>query len=860
MEAKELLDLNRRDQFVDKIIAKAVDRYSAIQTNNHSAREEDKLAMDPNLESFVNNIFEATISSPKDAKLVAGIAIEARRLDIVERVIKSSSNVSGLLDYIFELSQKGLQSKVFKNELVELILRSYSQRDTSSQVSRNESWNICYCYFLLNKAKETASVIGNLINGSDDDFLMACQISSDIQEEENQNFTENLIKEFGALPTASSEIGSRKAEIEKILSGEFNQQQSFKFVNQNNRSNKDTVVGIKKFWDNSNSIYHNGMINLYALLHAGTCDDTFLNDATHKQWLTKNSHWARFLSTSCLGTIHKNNPKIGEVINKFFPGQTQSDDYTGGGALYALGLSRSLKEGQSRINYLLELLKNNQKEPIVHGACLALGLIGMSTYNYEYVEALKVFLYNESAIMGEAAAFSIGLIMAGRLDAELISELLDACKNNTHEKIIRGMSFSLALMAYQSEELADSLIEQLLESKDHVVRYGGAYAIGMAYVGTGNTKAVRKLLSITASDVNDDVRRAAVISIGFIMLNQPERVPKIINLLINSYNSQVRFGAAMAIGVACAGSNQKEALSCLEKLQQDNSGFVRQGVVIAMSLVMQQATKNNNPIVEEFKDQLMEKIKKKGEDNIYKFGAMIGLGILEAGGKNSVVTLTSQSGNCKKGAIIGMAMFTQYWYWFPFVQMIGLSLEPTFLIGVNKDLKIPKSFTVRCNTKKSTFDYPPIKLNEDNKNEKDKVVVELSTTRRVKAKLAIKDLAKGKSKMDEETPLEKTVSKMDAEEITSKPAKIEPEEPSTCELSNPCRVLKKQQNYIEFLQNQRYSPVFGNRKRGYVFLKDSRPDEPEEFVDDEPLQAWLIPPPDFYFDESLQEPLGEPQK
>lgn len=684
-------------------------------------------------------------------------------------------------------------------------MSSYSQRDAT--LSREEASNICFCYLLLNKYKETALVLAKLIAGSKEDFLMACQISADIQGEENENFTLNLVKELKKLTLEGHDAAFNQSQILSILSGSFHQTSSFKFLNQNNRANKDVITNLKKFWDNKNSIYHNGILNCYSILHAGTADDTYINDAANKQWISKNSHWAKFLSVACLGTIHKNNPKIEEVISKFYPGAAQTDDYLGGGALYALGLSQLSKNTSEKIEFLLNFVRNSQKEPIVHGACLGVGLLGMSSNNLELVEALKVFIYNESAIMGEAAAYSIGLIMAGRLDEVLITELLDACKNNTHEKIIRGMALSLALMAYQAEEMADGLIAQLLESKDHVVRYGGAYAIGMAFVGTGNTKAIQKLLSIAASDVSDDVRRAAVLNIGFVMLNQYEKVPKIINLLINSYNSQVRFGAALAIGISCAGSNSKEALSALQNLQSDTASFVRQGVAIGMSLVMQQATKNHNPIVEDFKEKLMENIKKKTEDNIYKFGAMIALGLLEAGGKNSIVTLTSQSGTCKKGAILGMVMFTQYWYWFPFAQMISFSLEPTFLMGINSELKMPKGFVVKCNTKRSTFDYPPIKKLEDSNKGKDKVVIELSTTRRAKAKQAMKH--KGEGKMDEEILLKPTASVMETEkkEPESKPEIIEPEEPTTCELPNPSRVLKKQQNFIEFISDNRYQPV-----------------------------------------------------
>lgn len=630
----------------------------------------------------------------------------------VQRVIQNARSATNILDYIFQLSQRVIQSKLFKTQLVELILAAYSQREQAVTLDREEAWNICHCYLLLNKFKETALVLAKLLNGSVDDFLMACQICSDIQEEENQNFTENLIREFTLCATETAEASLQKEQLITILSGKFAESSAFKFLNQNNRSNKDLISKLKQFWDTKNSVYHNGIVNCYAIMHAGTSDDTYLNEAANKTWISKNSHWARFLSVACLGTVHKNNPKLEEVISKHYPSPQQTDDYLGGGALYALGLGHAKK--QAKLPYLLEILRTNTKEPVVHGACLGIGLLGLSSYNMDLVEELKPLLYDDSAIKGEAAAYAIGMIMAGRMDLELVQELLDTCRNNSHEKIIRGMSVSLALMAYRSEELADTLVEQLLESKDHIVRYGGAFAIGMAYVGTGNTNALRKLLSIAASDVSDDVRRAAVINIGFVMLNQPEKVPKVINLLINSYNSQVRFGAALAIGISCAGTSLKEAMTALEKLQQDPANYVRQGVAIAMSLVIQQSTKNHNPIVEEFRERLLTNIKKKTEDPIYKFGAMLGLGLLEAGGRNALVTLTSQSGVCKKGAVLGMVMFAQYWYWFPFAQMISLSLEPSFLMGINKDLKMPKSFAIKCNTKKSTFDYPPIKKIEDN--------------------------------------------------------------------------------------------------------------------------------------------------
>ena len=81
-----------------------------------------------------------------------------------------------------------------------------------------------------------------------------------------------------------------------------------------------------------------------------------------------------------------------------------------------------------------------------------------------------------------------------------------------------------------------------------------------------------------------------------------------------------------------------------------------------------------------------------------------------------------------------MAIFTNFWYWFPYVNFISLSLTPSALIGIDKTLRIPIDFSFKINTKKSLFDYPePLKL-DDNKDKKELEKVALSTTNKAKAR------------------------------------------------------------------------------------------------------------------------------
>ena len=44
-----------------------------------------------------------------------------------------------------------------------------------------------------------------------------------------------------------------------------------------------------------------------------------------------------------------------------------------------------------------------------------------------------------------------------------------------------------------------------------------------------------------------------------------------------------RYGVALALGVACAGTELKEAVSLLETLTNDPVSYVRQGTLIASS-------------------------------------------------------------------------------------------------------------------------------------------------------------------------------------------------------------------------------------------------------------------------------------
>lgn len=154
----------------------------------------------------------------------------------------------------------------------------------------------------------------------------------------------------------------------------------------------------------------------------------------------------------------------------------------------------------------------------------------MATHQNNIYEELKNVLYNnaDSAVIGEAAAYGMGLVMLGSQDERAIEEMITHAADSNHEKIIRALSISLALCVYGKEENADTLIEQMGRSKDAIMRYGSMFAIGCAYAGTSNNTAVKKLLHFAVSDVSDDVKRAALMNLGFLLFRNPQKIPDLL--------------------------------------------------------------------------------------------------------------------------------------------------------------------------------------------------------------------------------------------------------------------------------------------------------------------------------------------
>merc|ERR1711936_1296713 len=104
-------------------------------------------------------------------------------------------------------------------------------------------------------------------------------------------------------------------------------------------------------------------------------------------------------------------------------------------------------------------------------------------------------------------------------------------------------------------------ITSLMKDKDAILRRSGMYTIAMAYAGTGNNAAIRKLLHVAVSAVND-VRQGALIASAMILVQQTEQTCSKVKdfralyaKVITDKHEDVmaKFGAILAQGIIDAG-------------------------------------------------------------------------------------------------------------------------------------------------------------------------------------------------------------------------------------------------------------------------------------------------------------------
>ncbi|KAJ5610570.1 hypothetical protein N7510_007289 [Penicillium lagena] len=857
-----------------------------------------KRGVQAQLQAVIESLFEECFRQ-KRYRQVIGIAVEAKSLDVLRMAIIRASEdekkqqgesrrSEELMEYVLDICMGIVQERGFRNEILNLIL------ELLNEIPSPDYFSIAKCVVYLNEHSMASVILRQLVEKGDPRSLaVAYQISFDLYDNSTQEFLQKVRKEISELVPENERENNENDEEPKesdplledqgrssrtsgdgdenllddslsafknilaILDGKKSIQLNLEFLYRNNKADIAILNKIRDSLEARNSIFHTAVTLSNAFMHAGTTHDKFFRD--NLEWLGKAVNWSKFTATAALGVIHRGNLSQGQkLLQPYLPREHiagvggSGSVYSQGGSLYAFGLIYA-NHGGMAVDLIRDHFKKATEEVVQHGGALGLGVAGMATGDEGIYEDLRNVLYTDSALNGEAVGLAMGLVMLGTGNMKALEDMIQYAHETQHEKIVRGLAMGMALIMYGRQEAADELINGLLGDPDPTLRYGGIMTIALAYCGSGSNKAVRKLLHVAVSDVNDDVRRVAVLSLGFILFRKYQSVPRMVELLSESYNPHVRYGAAMALGISCAGTGLDEAIDLLEPMLKDSTDFVRQGALISLAMVLVQQNEAMNPRVTSLRKAMMKMIGDRHEDAMAKFGCAVALGIIDAGGRNCTISLQTQTGNLNMPGIVGAAVFVQYWYWFPLTHFLSLSFAPTSVIGVDQKLEVPY-FKFHSNTRPSLFDYPPEQqVKAEEAPEKVKTAV-LSTTAQAKRRAQRREKQARRESMDiDQTPTTPKVSdqlpeKMDTDEGAAKEEEGKEEEGKEAdkgagegqkkkaerekvgyELDNLSRVLPAQLKYLTF-PDPRYEPV----KRptgGVVVVLDKQPDEPRETVE-----------------------------
>ena len=103
---------------------------------------------------------------------------------------------------------------------------------------------------------------------------------------------------------------------------------------------------------------------------------------------------------------------------------------------------------------------------------------------------------------------------------------------------------------------------------------------------------------------------------------------------------------------------------------------------------------------------------KRADTVLRRQGALLGAGLLDAGGRNTVLQLLGPSG-LRREAVASVFLGCQLWEWYPLAQVLVKALVPTMLLGVDASLHMPRDFQLRCLQPESRFAYvEPVKREE----------------------------------------------------------------------------------------------------------------------------------------------------
>ncbi|XP_075591137.1 26S proteasome non-ATPase regulatory subunit 1-like [Dermatophagoides farinae] len=474
--------------------------------------------------------------------------------------------------------------------------------------------------------------------------------------------------------------------------------------------------------------------------------------------------WNKYSVVASLGIINQTHSDIGiKVLSSNLPNQPGwkvGQPYDDAGGLYGLGLLQADKPADDIKKYLREQLSaaidtmsGNTNNELLTGASMGCSLAFIATNDVDITNLLEAILLYDVPLPSEAACLGMGIVNYSKFDTALIKKLLAFSSHTQHEKILRSIGVAISMLVAHSNENCLEVVNEMISHENEFIRMGGVLSLGTAYFQNTNNDIIARLLKLIIGDASDEMKHMAVMALCFVYLGTSEFVNALetFKMLIDSFNYRIRYAAASAIGLIAAGTGDRNALELLLLVINDSHELVRQAALISLGMIYMGISdrmilyqrKENTPTIDigdisvtklpiyptptEVRDLLVTLACNSYDDVMVRVGALYGLGFLTASGSNAtlatvrrVIEKNNETNPGMKGLLesqkwvgsfispvraIGFILYTQFWYWYPFILNITLSFVPQALIAVTEDGMAPEDFNLRLNFFLKLFDY-----------------------------------------------------------------------------------------------------------------------------------------------------------
>jgi 26S proteasome regulatory subunit N2 len=319
LEAGEAhFDLHQKTPYVERLVAAALDAYiherrkqladeedTTVLTGRGSKKggkeqqpseEEAGLPMDQ-LQRMVHRLLESCCADGKYDHAL-GIALEARETEKVRDVLVASGPDPTLLKYALNSSVKVVQSKAFRQEALDVIADCLQKQfETKLQ---SAAYDLILVHQLLGQPTPVSKVLTNLIQGTEEDSLLALQLCFDLMDSGDQAFVNGVadgMKEAQTADEGNDERKARWARTERVLTGGFPSELALSFLHKHSQADRLIMENLKKALEERgsggrSSVLHNAAVITHSYLYAGTTNDSFLRD--YLDWMKKASNWYVF--------------------------------------------------------------------------------------------------------------------------------------------------------------------------------------------------------------------------------------------------------------------------------------------------------------------------------------------------------------------------------------------------------------------------------------------------------------------------------------------------------------------------------------------------------------------------------------